>query len=210
MRNVTFVKRRGFKWDDGSAEASFPVSELAQRCVGKYLDLLGSTEGSEYSIPSKTLQDEILRLSADDDATQEDYDAFNDKVSSYADTLSEQELIDWYTDLNDSNTIISTKVTDDYMLKRLPDKTAPFGGLQRRWTVLNEDGNGWLVSWLESKPIVGGSECMAFPYADGAVVTYAKDYFNECGTPDDAIGDMLEQMEPDGVNVTNKEDYNEA
>lgn len=143
MRNVTFVKRRGFKWDDGSAEASFPVSELAQRCVGKYLDLLGSTEGNEYSIPSKTLQDEILRLSADDDATQEDYDAFNDKVSSYADTLSEQELIDWYTDLNDSNTIVSVDVEEDYTLTQLPDTPAPHTGvLQRRWTVLNANGRG--------------------------------------------------------------------
>lgn len=211
MRNVTFVKRRGFKWDDGSAEVSFPVSELANRCVNKYLDLLSSTEGSEYFILSKTLQDEILRLSADDDATQEDYDAFNDKVAAYADTLAEQELINWYTDLNDADTIISVKVIDDYTIKQLPDLPAPLTGkLQRRWTVLNEEGKGWLVSYLEAAPITDDPECMAFPYEDGKVRIYSEDYVNHYRDPDTAIMDILDQMDLDGINVTNKEDYVEA
>lgn len=87
MRTVKFTKRHGHKWDEtGTVWLEFPVDELRRRCVDGYLDRLAGTECSEYLIPSESLGDEAKRLADDDDATQENFDRFSDKVGEYADS----------------------------------------------------------------------------------------------------------------------------
>lgn len=90
-----------------------------------------------------------------------------------------------------------TEMSIDYALTQLPDRPAPhFGTLQRRWTVLDKDGKGWLISYANLP------ECMAFKFADGKVVSYADEYRNCFDDPDDALNDILEQMETeDGIRV---------
>lgn len=45
------------------------------------------------SYPIESLGDEAKRLADDDDATQENFDRFSDKVGEYADSLSEDMLV---------------------------------------------------------------------------------------------------------------------
>ena len=50
-------------------------------------------------------------------------------------------------------------------------------GLHRKWLVLREDGCGYMVAWANFSPSMGvprhrSMECMAFPYAAGAVTSW--------------------------------------
>ena len=86
----------------------------------------------------------------------------------------------------------------NYILTQLPDRPAPYlGNLQRRWTLLDDEGKGWLISYVDMP------ECMAFPYADGKVTRYEDQYVNHCDTPDEALADILAQMADDGIHVVN-------
>ena len=89
-------------------------SRFAQKDFNITFDYrLAGTECSEYLIPSESLGDEAKRLADDDDATQENFDRFSDKVGEYADSLSEDMLVSWFVLLNDPVTIVSSEVEED-------------------------------------------------------------------------------------------------
>ena len=45
------------------------------------------------------------RLHADEESTQSDYDKLYEELSAYSDTLTTEQLMDWFIDLNDPETI---------------------------------------------------------------------------------------------------------
>lgn len=56
-------------------------------------------------IPSERLRAKYERLVADEESTQSDYDKLYEELSAYSDTLTTEQLMDWFIDLNDPETI---------------------------------------------------------------------------------------------------------
>lgn len=56
-------------------------------------------------VPSERLRAKYERLVADEESTQSDYDKLYEELSAYSDTLTTEQLMDWFIDLNDPETI---------------------------------------------------------------------------------------------------------
>lgn len=54
---------------------------------------------------AKRLRAKYERLVADEESTQSDYDKLYEELSAYSDTLTTEQLMDWFIDLNDPETI---------------------------------------------------------------------------------------------------------
>lgn len=65
----------------------------------------GETEDAWLCIPSERLRAKYERLVADEESTQSDYDKLYEELSAYSDTLTTEQLMDWFIDLNDPETI---------------------------------------------------------------------------------------------------------
>lgn len=63
------------------------------------------TEDAWLCIPSERLRAKYERLVADEESTQSDYDKLYEELSAYSDTLTTEQLMDWFIDLNDPETI---------------------------------------------------------------------------------------------------------
>ena len=106
MITICIVKKSGHKWRETDSQVlEFPKSELRKRVYDLQLDLLSETEGSEYSIPFEQLVSEFELLSANDDATESDFDKWTDKLWDYSGALSTEQLMDWFWDLNDPSSL---------------------------------------------------------------------------------------------------------
>ncbi len=72
--------------------------------------------------------------------------------------------------------------------------TTSYGSPQVIVTVLNEDGRGYLLSWVESAFDTGMPECMAFQYADGVVTSWLDEAVSYEPTPEEAMADCIRQL----------------
>ena len=70
----------------------------------------------------------------------------------------------------------------------------PYGSRQVRVTVLDDEGCGYLLSWVACAPDTGMPECMAFPYADGEVTSFAEAAVSYLGDPAEAVADVIGQL----------------
>lgn len=91
--------------DNGTFALEFPKSELRKRVYDCQLDKDGETEDAWLCIPSERLRAKYERLVADEESTQSDYDKLYEELSAYSDTLTTEQLMDWFIDLNDPETI---------------------------------------------------------------------------------------------------------
>ena len=106
MITIRIEKTRGHKWNEtGTFALEFPKSELRKRVYDCQLDKDGETEDAWLCIPSERLRAKYERLVADEESTQSDYDKLYEELSAYSDTLTTEQLMDWFIDLNDPETI---------------------------------------------------------------------------------------------------------
>lgn len=91
--------------EDTVQAGDFPKSELRHRVYDCQLDKDGETEDAWLCIPSERLRAKYERLVADEESTQSDYDKLYEELSAYSDTLTTEQLMDWFIDLNDPETI---------------------------------------------------------------------------------------------------------
>lgn len=106
MITIRIEKTHGHKWNEtGSFALEFPKSELRHRVYDCQLDKDGETEDAWLCIPSERLRAKYERLIADEESTQADYDKLYEELSAYSDTLNNEQLMDWFIDLNDPETI---------------------------------------------------------------------------------------------------------
>lgn len=106
MITIRIEKTRGHKWNEtGTFALEFPKSELRHRVYDCQLDKDGETEDAWLCIPSERLRAKYERLVADEESTQSDYDKLYEELSAYSDTLTTEQLMDWFIDLNDPETI---------------------------------------------------------------------------------------------------------
>lgn len=106
MITIRIEKTRGHKWNEtGTFALEFPKSELRKRVYDCQLDKDGETEDAWLCIPSERLRAKYERLVSDEESTQSDYDKLYEELSAYSDTLTTEQLMDWFIDLNDPETI---------------------------------------------------------------------------------------------------------
>lgn len=81
------------------------------------------------------------------------------------------------------------------MTMSAPDvRTTSYGSPQVIVTVLNEDGRGYLLSWVKSAFDTGMPECMAFQYANGMVTSWLDEAVSYEPTPEEAMADCIRQL----------------
>ena len=73
-------------------------------------------------------------------------------------------------------------------------RLTPYGSRQVRVTVLDDEGAGYLLSWVACAPDTGMPECMAFPYADGNVTSCAEAAVSYLSDPAEAIADVIRRL----------------
>lgn len=106
MITIRIEKTRGHKWNEtGTFALEFPKSELRHRVYDCQLDKDGETEDAWLCIPSERLRAKYERLVDDEESTQSDYDKLYEELWAYSGTLNNEQLMDWFIDLNDPETI---------------------------------------------------------------------------------------------------------
>lgn len=106
---VSFLKKT--KWTGTTTRTlTFPVSELADRCLNAWLDITDESF-SHATLPSTQLAERFSAL-MESDADQAAWDEFYKTVGEEFSRLSVDELAAFFIELNDPSTIVSVLWSD--------------------------------------------------------------------------------------------------
>ena len=99
---IRFIKDRKWPGTD-SRILDIPWDEIVNACIGAWQDL----EDQVFSgnVLPDALRKQYFSLIGNEDATQEEWDAFSDMLRDRVGDMSYSQLADWYAQLNDPNTI---------------------------------------------------------------------------------------------------------